>query len=119
MGAVNRVENRWSKRRSLELNVEVIEQGITLAKSRTRDLGLGGVFVEWQGYPLEENAVVDLLFCLDDIEGRASKHRLHAKVIRVAEDGLGMSFQDFDTSAFRALQALINQSEIAAVGVAD
>ncbi|MDH5301815.1 MAG: PilZ domain-containing protein [Gammaproteobacteria bacterium] len=118
MGVVNRVENRWSKRRSLELSVEVIDQGITLAKSRTRDLGLGGVFVEWVNFPLEENSVVDLLFNLDDAEGRSSKHRLHAKVVRVDDDGVGLSFQDFDTCAFRALQALINQHQGEAAAIA-
>jgi len=114
MSEATEKENRWSKRRALRLDVDVVEQGVTLASSFTRDVGLGGVFVEWNGYPLEAESQVDLLFNLHPDDGKTCKHRLHAKVVRVTSEGIGLSFQDFDTVAFRSLQALMGEGGMSA-----
>ena len=40
MGVANYIENRWSQRRSLDMDVEILINGSVLGASRTRDVGL-------------------------------------------------------------------------------
>ena len=109
MGAASSVEQRWSQRRPLTVAVEVCEQSQVLANSMSRNIGLGGVFIESLSQaPLFKDQEVDLFFQIG--EDNPTKHRLKAKVVRVDEDGAGFMFRDFDTNAFRALQEIMRQS---------
>ena len=57
--------------------------------------------------PISKDADVELVFYLND-GTKETKYQLHAKVVRVADEGIGLKFHDFDTSVFRSLQELIN-----------
>lgn len=111
MGAANHIENRWSQRRKVSLAVDVIDADAHLEHCRTRDVGLGGVFVEISAERQPaENAEVELLFKLIGKDQRLVQHRLRAKVVRATAEGIGLMFRGFDTSSFRSLQELMRQA---------
>jgi hypothetical protein len=108
MGAANIIEQRWSQRRAVSLGVEVFDHGSLLTTCNSRDVGLGGIFLETEQNRLAQNQDVDLYFSLGD--DRSTKHKLKAKVVRVLSEGAGLMFKDFDTSSFRALQEIMRYS---------
>ena len=104
------MENRWSDRRDLDLNVDVIQVNEKLLLCRCKDIGLGGTFIEnidEGSSDIAVNSDVELVFHIDN-GNLDAKYYLHAKVIRVSESGIGLKFHGFDTSVFRSLQELIN-----------
>ena len=111
VGAVNNMEQRWSQRRQVALDVDVWHQGAILASCRTRDVGLGGVFLELGDSVPEKDLDLELVFWLGS-EDQKTRHRLKARVVRLDEGGVGLAFRDFDTSSFRALQAILRQSTV-------
>ncbi len=110
---INSMEQRWSQRRPVVLEVDVWHHGDVLGSCRTRDVGLGGVFLELSEGKPQKHMDVDLVFRLRGAE-QYTKHRLRARVVRVNDDGVGLMFRDFDTSSFRALQEILRQTPVAA-----
>ncbi|MEK6748309.1 MAG: PilZ domain-containing protein [Pseudomonadota bacterium] len=102
------IERRWSQRRAAMLNVEIHQQGVLIACCRVCNVGLGGAFIDSVTSMLSKGSEFDLVFCLGDAQ--KVRHRLHAKVVRVGAEGLGVGFRDFDTSAFRALQEVMRHA---------
>lgn len=101
------MEHRWSLRTPIELDVDLIrESGSGHEAFKTRDIGLGGVFLEGGGAYPEKNTNVELNFILTTDEGDM-KHRIKARVVRIADDGIGLMFRDFDVGAFRSLQEVL------------
>ena len=107
------MDNRWSNRKGLELGVDVYHQGDKLASCRSKDIGLGGAYLE----PVNINdtlfidANVDLVFHL--IEGTYDvKYALHARIVRIDEEGIGLKFHAFDTAVFRSLQQLMTYKTV-------
>jgi len=110
MGAVSAIEQRWSQRRSVSLDVDVVTENSLLTNCRTRDVSLGGVFLEMKNNIVEKNQDVELVFTLAKSE--AAQHKLKARAIRVTDDGIGLMFKDFDTNSFRALQEIMRFSSV-------
>lgn len=103
------MENRWSDRRELQLGVEVYQSGDKLLTCRSKDIGLGGTFLSAEETsPVQKDADVELIFYLLNDGVKETKYVLHAKVVRIVDEGIGLKFHDFDTSVFRSLQELIN-----------
>ena len=101
------MERRWTERTSINVPVDLAYAGIQTEECRTRDIGLGGVFVE---LPKEVNLAADTPVELTFKLGTApqlTKHRINARVVRVTGDGVGMMFRDFDAIAFRSLQEVL------------
>lgn len=112
MGAqTNMNEQRWSQRRTVSLDVDVFDHGSLITACNSRDVGLGGVFLETENECFVENQDVDLCFFLG--ENNSVKHTLKAKVVRVIDVGVGFKFKDFDTSSFRTLQEIMRHSSSA------
>jgi len=110
MGAANNsIEHRWSQRHKVSLPVDIFSSGIKLTSCVTRDVGLGGVFLEVTNDQPDREEEVDLIFSLGK-ERQVSKYKLCAKVVRTANDGVGLMFKDFDTGAFRSLQEIIRHT---------
>ena len=102
------MENRWSDRRDLQLGVDVYRAGDKIMSCLSKNIGLGGTFLAADtNHELERDADVELVFHLDD-GTKQTKYFIHAKVVRLSDDGVGFKFHDFDTSVFRSLQELIN-----------
>ena len=95
------MEQRASDRRPVAIDVEIFQRGAPVRQGRTRDVGLGGTFVEGPGLPLK--AEVELAFRIPG----ARERRLRARVVRVEDHGAGLAFHDLDLDAVRALQDVI------------
>ena len=109
------MENRWSDRRELQLEVEVFRDGAKICSCQSRDVGLGGAFLDLKsGESLNQDENIDLVFHLLS-DHSPIKHNLHARVVRIADDGVGLKFHDFDTGVFRSLQQIMTYKEAEAV----
>ncbi|MDH5547234.1 MAG: PilZ domain-containing protein [Gammaproteobacteria bacterium] len=113
MGAANYIENRWSQRRPLSMQVEVLSGGVKLAQGQARDVGLGGVFLflDLEQQPSGE-IDVELLFDTGSNGESRHKHKLRARIVRHSAEGIGLMFRDFDTSSFRALQEVMRYTDV-------
>lgn len=109
------MEHRWSLRTRIQIPVDVNCPGVGDVAAITRDIGLGGVFLEMREPSLPRNANVDLTFYLQGDE-RQTHHRLRAKVVRVTDDGIGLMFRDYDVGTFRSLQEVIHYKNVAESG---
>ena len=101
------MERRWTERTSINVPVDLSYAGVQTEECRTRDIGLGGVFVVLpETVNLMEETSVELTFKLGATP-HLTKHRINARVVRVSGDGVGMMFRDFDAIAFRSLQEVL------------
>jgi len=100
------MDHRASTRQTLNLGVHVNYHGQSY-KGLTRDVCLGGLFVDVNDMPFRKGSAVDLTFRLDQ-SSQQKNYALRAKVVRVEQTGIGMSFADSDIMAFRALQELMH-----------
>lgn len=73
-----------------------------LGRFRTRDLDMGGVFVEAAEIELYPNDVAELRF--PDAGGKGKGHAFRAKVIRHASNGVGLMFHEHDEDSLAALR---------------
>jgi len=102
------MEKRWSERKSLQLDVDVYQQGELLGSCVSSDIGLGGTFLTKDcTFNMADNAGVELVFSLA-IQGQNTKHKINARVARVSDAGFGLKFCDFDTGVFRSLQEIMS-----------
>ena len=110
------MDNRWSNRKDLDICVDIYHQGNKLATGRSRDVGLGGAYLDSvsAGHKLRIDNHVELVFHLIE-DSNDVKYALHARVVRIDEDGIGLKFQDFDTGVFRSLQQIMAYKEGEAV----
>ena len=100
------MEKRWSERKDLGLDVDVYQQGSLVGSCFSKDIGLGGAFLSTKT-PIEvnEESDVELIFSLATSNTR---HKIHARVTRVSDQGVGFKFCDFDTGVFRSLQEIMS-----------
>jgi hypothetical protein len=108
------MDNRWSNRKDLDINVDIYYHGDKLATGRSRDVGLGGAYLD--SLSINQNLIIDshveLIFHL--IEGNSDvKYALHARIVRIDKDGVGLKFRDFDTGVFRSLQQIMTYKTVA------
>ncbi len=109
------MERRWTTRTELDLDVEVAVEDGEVFQARTRDIGLGGVFVHTaEGADLEHGDDVELVFRLPQESGNSlfsesgeGQYRIRARVVRLTSAGAGLMFRDFDATAFRSLQKVM------------
>ena len=114
MCAASVVEQRWSQRRDVSLGVDVLENGEVIASCQSRDVGLGGVFVNTESHELAADCDYELCFSLGQKD--MAKQKLKAKIVRTSQDGYGFMFKDFDTNSFRALQEIMRHSSMSKLG---
>ena len=105
------MENRWSDRRDLCLGVDIMHHGEKLTSCQSRDVGLGGAFLDLEDVYsqklLQQDSDVELVFHLFDGQ-EETKHALRARIIRLDDDGVGLKFHEFDTGVFRSLQEIMS-----------
>jgi hypothetical protein len=108
MGAANHEEQRWSQRRSVELEVEVIDKGQSLGVCTSRDVGLGGVFLDCDPGIVDDPQAMDLklVFHLPE-RNEDREYTVSAQLVRMNSEGVGLRFDNFDTYTFRALQEIM------------
>ncbi|MCG6969141.1 MAG: PilZ domain-containing protein [Gammaproteobacteria bacterium] len=110
------MDNRWSNRKDLDISVDIYHEGDKLATGRSRDVGLGGAYLDsvQASHNLRIDHNVELVFHL--IEGTNEvKYALHARVVRIDQEGVGLKFHDFDTGVFRSLQQIMTYKQAEAI----
>lgn len=103
------MERRWTTRTKLAVAVDVFYAG-KITAWKTRDIGLGGVFVETAAAHLEKDENIELVFNLKSLEDQ-EQSTIRAKVVRIENGGAGLMFKDFDATAFRALQKVMRYND--------
>lgn len=98
-------ERRIFTRMRLDADVTVRVRGRMLGRCRIRDLGLGGVFLVAGSIDLYPNDLVDLTFPAL-ISGRGV---FRARVVRHAEQGVGLMFHDHDEASLDALREMMTE----------
>jgi hypothetical protein len=99
-------ETRWSVRKPISLDVDVFYQDQSFSGCATRDLGLGGMFVEFSQASIQPEERVDVVIKLNE-GGDTRSHRFRATVAHSAVNGLGLAFKDFTIRDFRMLQNVL------------
>ena len=100
------MENRWSMRKPMQLDVDLYYRDWRVSGCKTRDLGLGGVFVEMTDPAIPSHSTVELVLKYDH-QGAAQSHRFRGNVVHRDRDGLGVAFRDFDVADVRTLQQML------------
>lgn len=109
----NDTERRVFTRIRLGLEVAVRMKDRSLGRFRTRDLDMGGLFVEAGEIDLYPNDIAELAF--PDAAGKGRGHVFRAKVIRHAANGVGLMFHEHDEDSLAALRDVM----LAAMPAAD
>jgi hypothetical protein len=104
------MEQRWSTRTPVKLDVDVVYDNRDVEESITRDICMGGVFVEMGRTVPPLDAMAEITFKVGSGDKR-TKHKIKAKVVRIADDGVGLMFRDFDAGSFRALQEILRYTQ--------
>lgn len=102
----NNNETRWSQRTPVNLDIDLLFQGYEYTGCRTRDIGLGGMFVEFKQADMPNNAEVEIVVRLF-MDGNKKCHRFRATVAHASNGGYGLAFQDFDAESYRVVQDII------------
>lgn len=100
------MERRWGARKPVEVDVVIDNQPLCLLRGRIGNISIGGLFVETAAASLHANAKVELVLLLQE-QGGTRVYRMPALVVRVAGNGAGFMFDQYDVNAFRTLVALV------------
>ena len=96
------MELRRSARKPLRQQVGLEASRGTSLSARTRDLSLGGLFVESGALVLPPNTPVTVSFNID-CDGEEHTFHLNATVVRRAPGGMGLMFLQMEPGVIRAL----------------
>ncbi len=100
------MDHRWSARKSVDFNVKLENSALGQVEGSVKDIGLGGMFCKLKDSLIKVNTSVDLKFNLP--EGDSDKvHSIGAVVTHVTDDGIGMTFKNFEVSTIRSLRPLL------------
>lgn len=99
-------ETRWSSRKPVNLDIDLHFQGHEYTGCRTRDIGLGGMFVEFRHADMPKSTEVEIVVRLFK-DGSKQCYRFRATVAHASNGGYGLAFQDFDVEAYRAVQDIL------------
>lgn len=101
------MEHRCAERKPLELDVVLSYRALGFVQGRTRDVSLGGVFVETGCIQLPVNAVVQASFMLTPDSGAVRSCSTEAMVVHGNENGSGLMFNDLDDDFSGLLKQLM------------
>lgn len=97
---------RWSERRKLSKDVKILFAD-QICYTRTRDIGLGGMFVGMNYFQYPQNSIVHILVRVLTRNG-IERHHFRAKIAHVNEQGYGLQFINFSKRDFRVLQEVLS-----------
>ncbi len=107
------MEHRWSLRKPYQRPVLLSSPQHGLVSVRSRDISLGGMYVETGALTLPLNTLVSVEFSLDDSLLR--EFQLPALVVRRTANGAGLMFTEAAEEVVTALhRALYEQPRISA-----
>lgn len=105
-------DHRWSTRRPVDLDVTLQSDGHKPIVGRAHDISIGGMFVKTEAHQpitLTTDSSVILGFSMDHDEG-TMHYRVPARVVRIALDGAGLMFEDYDAATLRSLRKVLHKS---------
>jgi hypothetical protein len=100
------MERRWGTRKAVEVDVVVDNQPACLRRGTIGDVSIGGVFVRMEPDGLTPESLIELVLLLQQDDGM-KVYRMPAVVARVAPDGAGLRFDQYDVGTFRTLVMLL------------
>jgi hypothetical protein len=101
------MEHRYAERRPLALDVVLSYRALGFVQGRTRDVSIGGMFVETGCIQLPVNAVVQASLVLSPENGVTSNFSTEAMVVHSKTDGSGLMFNDLDQDFCGMLRRLM------------
>lgn len=106
------MDKRWGQRRTIALDVLIYHRGVPVLRTRTRDLGVQGLFARTGPPGLRAGTPVEVELVVPHAE-RTDRLRLPATVAYATSEGVGLRFEVFDPALFGELLRL---RDAAAVG---
>ena len=97
------MEHRCSIRKPIAIRVLFYKHGLPVQSGLSRDLGLGGVFVETDSCRWQKNECLDVEF----ISSRGAKFRLPALVVHQREQGVGLMFDQLEDGQRKRLRDIL------------
>lgn len=101
-------EYRWSARRPIELAVNLYYKDQISEGCRTRDLGLGGMFVVYPDPGMKLNSLIEV--AIRNPVNLKDSRLLPARVVHRHSDGIGIMFKDFSVQDLRLLQDIFQNA---------
>jgi hypothetical protein len=109
-------DKRKQHRHTLALDAEVHfrEQGVKgMFRCHTRNIGLGGVFLSTKRAPIQGKTRIELVF-FARTHLTPLRHRLRARVVRTANDGVALGFPELDADQQQAFRRFLLRAKVAA-----
>lgn len=100
------MELRNSPRRSVTLYTMLDYRSLGLVRGCIRDIGMGGMFVDIGRIQLPVNATLRASLMIGPSDLRQPIH-VDAVVVRCAEQGVGLMFDELDSEIYQTLKRLI------------
>ena len=102
-------EKRKHRRSSIQLDVELVYPGGGSSKVRTRDLSIGGLFVDAIGnQPPKVGTPLTVTFL--SAPHQSGTYSLKARVQRLTLNGIAMTFIDFGLEDLRFVETILASS---------
>jgi hypothetical protein len=99
-------ENRRHPRSLIRLGVELVFPGGRTERATTRDLSIGGFFVESKGRELP-SVGTPLTVTFLSTPRHSDPYSMRARVQRLTPDGLAMTFIDFSLNDLQFIEGLL------------
>ncbi len=103
-------EYRWSTRKPIELAVNLYYKDQVTEGCRTRDLGLGGMFVVYPDPGMKLNSEIEV--AIRNPVNLKDSRLLPARVVHRHSDGIGVMFMDFSVQDLRLLQDIFQNATL-------
>ncbi len=100
------MEHRYSIRKALILDIELNHLRLGRVRCKTRDLGMGGMFVDMGSSWLPANSIVEVALKLLDANVMR-RFFIEALVVHNHDGGVGLMFNDVDAAFHEALHDLL------------
>ena len=100
------MEHRYSIRKALALDIELNHLRLGRVQCRTRDVGMGGMFVDMGSSWLPANSIVKVALKLLDANVMR-RFFIEALVVHHHDGGVGLMFNDVDAVFHEALHDLL------------
>ncbi|MEE9421648.1 MAG: PilZ domain-containing protein [Gammaproteobacteria bacterium] len=102
------MEHRCSIRKQIAIRVLFYKHGLPVQSGQSRDLGLGGVFIETDPYRWHKNECIDVEF----ISTCGAKLRLPALVVHQRKQGVGLMFDAVEAEQRKVLRDILFNTKL-------
>ena len=99
------VERRVHVRHPISIPVNIIIDGLGKRSAEARDFCMGGLLIIFQDKKdLASDKSIDNSICLITLDLNGDEHRLRARIVRVGDENIGVSFLNPDKMVLQAIQ---------------